>query len=127
MVNLAGHHLSFALFDDALIGKCIAHTSAWAFCYAGLSERTPLHYEDKKGEATLYNLEIVNLFADLGIYDYTTYLFLDFYKGTPTLYLQYFYSKEALEIELSGYSTVEIIYEIFVRTIFSDMRTRRRI
>ncbi|MBS1781062.1 MAG: hypothetical protein JST70_17180 [Bacteroidetes bacterium] len=84
-------------------------------------------YEDKKGECTLFNLGIVNEFANLGIYDYTDYLFLDFYKGHGTLYLQYFQSKEQEEIELGGYGTVEIIYEIFERTIFSNKPTRRRI
>ena len=84
-------------------------------------------YEDQKGQCTLFNLSIVNEFADLGIYDYTDYLFLDFYKGTPTLYLQYFQSNEKLQLELGGYGTVEIIYEIFERTIFSEKPTRRRI
>lgn len=84
-------------------------------------------YEDKKGECTLFNLAIVNEFADLGIYDYTEYLFLDFHKGHGTLYLKYFNSNEKLEIELGGYGTVEIIYEIFEKTIFSNKPTRRRI
>lgn len=84
-------------------------------------------YEDKKGECTLFNLSIVNEFADLGIYDYTAYLFLDFYKGSPTLYLKYFSGQENLEFELGGYGTVEIIYEIFEKTIFSEKKTRRRI
>jgi hypothetical protein len=84
-------------------------------------------YEDKKGECTKFNMAIVNEFADLGIYDYTTYLFLDFHKGTPTLYLQYFHSQDSLEFSLGGYGTVELIYEIFEKTIFTDYQTRRRI
>lgn len=84
-------------------------------------------YEDRPGECTLHNLAIVNVFADLGIYDYTDYLFLDFHKGSGTLYLQYFQSNEREQIELGGYGTVEIIYKIFEKTIFSDRRTRRRI
>lgn len=83
-------------------------------------------YEDKKGDCTLFNQSILNLFADLGIYDYTTYLFLDFVKGSPTLYLQNFYSRENLEFQLGGYGTVEIIYEVFEKTIFSDKPPRRR-
>lgn len=83
-------------------------------------------YEAKNGECTLFNLSIVNEFADLGIYNYTHYLFLDFYKGTPTLYLKYFGSYEDLEFDLTGYRTVEIIYEIFEKTIFSGKRERRR-
>lgn len=84
-------------------------------------------YEDKKGQCTLFNQAILNEFADLGIYDYTDYLFLDFYKGTPTLYMQYFQSNERVEDDLSGLGTVDIIYEIFERTIFTDRGTRRRI
>lgn len=84
-------------------------------------------YEDHPGDCTLQNLDIVNLFADLGIYNYTSYLFLDFHKGDGTLYLKYFWENENLEINLGGYTTVEIINEIFKKTIFSDKRTRRRI
>lgn len=84
-------------------------------------------YENQKGECTLHNLSIINEFADLGIYDYTSYLFLDFYKGTPTLYMKYFWDDENHEIDLSGYGTIEIIYTIFEKTIFSDKRMRRRI
>lgn len=78
------------------------------------------------GECTLSNLSIVNLFADLGIYDYTDYLFLDFYKGMGVLYLKYFQTDRNIEIDLGGYRTVDIIYEIFKVTIFSGRRTRRR-
>ncbi len=83
-------------------------------------------YESKKGESTLSNLSIVNEFAYLGIYNSTSYLFLDFYKGTPTLYLKYFHSEENIELDLSGLGTVDIIYEIFEMTIFSDNGVRRR-
>jgi hypothetical protein len=83
-------------------------------------------YESETGECTKFNLAIVNEFADLGIYDYTSYLFLDFYKGHGTLYLKYFHEKENLEFEFGGYGTMEIIYEIFQKTIFTDKPTRRR-
>lgn len=83
-------------------------------------------YESQTGECTLHNISIINEFADLGIYDYTTYLFLDFYKGSPTLYMQYFRENENLKFEYDGYSTTDIIYEIFEKTIFSDKTTRRR-
>lgn len=83
-------------------------------------------YESKTGECTLHNLAIVNAFADLGIYDHTHYLFLDFYKGHGTLYLRYFNDTENIEIELGGYGTVEIIYEIFEKTIFLESEGRRR-
>jgi|WetSurMetagenome_2_1015567.scaffolds.fasta_scaffold432318_2 hypothetical protein len=84
-------------------------------------------YETEKGMCTLHNQNILNEFADLGIYDYVSYLFLDFYKGTPTLYLKYFNESENLEFELSGNGTTEIIYFIFEKTIFSEKGTRRRI
>lgn len=84
-------------------------------------------YENQTGQCTKHNLDIVNEFADLGIYDYTSYLFLDFYKGHGTLYLKYFNDSENLEFELGGYGTTEIIYEIFQKTIFSNKPTRRRI
>lgn len=84
-------------------------------------------YESNKGDCTLHNLSILNEFADLGIYDYTSYLFIDFYKGFGILYLKYFNANENLEYELGGYGTIEIIYKIFELTIFSNLNTRRRI
>ena len=66
------------------------------------------------------------MFAYLGIYDFTHYLFLDFYKGNGTLYLRYFNDDNNIEIELAGYGTVEIIYIIFNFTIFSNKPKRRR-
>lgn len=84
-------------------------------------------YEDEIGQCTKHNLAIVNEFADLGIYDYTHYLFIDFYKGHGTLYLKYFNDDKNLEFELGGYGTIEIIYEIFQKTILTKSSTRRRI
>ncbi|MFT4781488.1 MAG: hypothetical protein ACI9SD_001174 [Pseudohongiellaceae bacterium] len=83
-------------------------------------------YEGKTGECTKHNLAILNLFADLGIYDYTSYLFLDFYKGIGTLYFQYFGENENHELELSGYGTTEIIDMILQKTVLSNRSTRRR-
>ena len=83
-------------------------------------------YENQKGECTTSNLAILNEFAYLGIYDYTTYLFLDFYKGIGTLYFQYFGENENIELELGGDGTTEIIYKIFEKTIFSNKSKRRR-
>ena len=83
-------------------------------------------YEGETGQSTVENLTILNLFADLGIYDYTNYLFLDFYKGCGTLYLQYFGEGDNLEVDFCGYGTTEIIYEVFQKTIFSDKHKRRR-
>jgi hypothetical protein len=83
-------------------------------------------YESETGQCTKHNLEIMNEFANLGIYDYTSYLFLDFYKGHGTLYLKYFNDNENLQFELGGSTTSEIIYEIFVKTIFTGESRRRR-
>ncbi len=83
-------------------------------------------YDGDVGSCTLHNLAILNEFAYLGIYDYTAYLFLDFYKGTPTVYLSYFHVRENVEEEFIGFTTSEIIYEIFTLTIFSKERKRRR-
>ena len=69
---------------------------------------------------TVFNTAILNEFADLGIYDYTSYLFLNFHKGNPTLYIKYLNEGNNLEFDFSGYTTSEIIYEIFKLTIFSD-------
>lgn len=83
-------------------------------------------YEENTGDCTKHNLAIVNMFADLGIYNYTKYLFLDFYKGHGTLYFQYFSEEENHELELGGSGTTEIIYTIFQKTIFSNKPKRRR-
>lgn len=83
-------------------------------------------FETKTGRCTVFNNAILNEFADLGIYNYTSYLFLDFYKGVPTVYLKYFSEDENLEYTLEGYTTTEIIFAIFELTIFSGKPTRRR-
>lgn len=84
-------------------------------------------YESKTGQCTIWNTSLLNEFADLGIYDYTSYLFLDFYKGTPTLYMKYFNEDDNLKFDdWGGSGTTEIIYNIFELTIFTDKRKRRR-
>jgi len=82
----------------------------------------------KKGSCTLHNQKILNVFAYLGLYDYTNFLFLDFYKGGSSLYLKYWRDDE-LFIDsdfTNGATTTQIIYEIFKLTILSDKMTRRR-
>jgi|GEM_PF-291323 len=112
-------------FDDSLIAQ---------LRYTDKSQIVKEHrrfemsgYENKRGQCVTSNQAILNEFADLGIYDYTDYLFLDFYKGHGTLYFRYFSSNEHEQIELGGYGTVDIIYHIFEKTIFSDKGERRRI
>ena len=82
---------------------------------------------DGKKNCTVFNTAILNVFAYLGIYDYTEYLFLDFHKGHCKLYLKYWNGTKNLElIDSGGYGTTEIIYEVFLNTIFSDRPKRRR-
>ena len=82
--------------------------------------------ESKTGQCTIFNTAILNEFADLGIYDYTSYLFLDFHNGTPTVYLKYFSENENLEYTFTGYTTTEIIFAILELTIFSGKPKRNR-
>lgn len=84
--------------------------------------------EDGVGSCTVFNTNILNEFADVGIYDYTTYLFLDFYKGAGTLYYQYFFEEDQHhKVELCGYGTVGIIYAVLEKTVLSGKKERRRI
>lgn len=78
------------------------------------------------GSCTENNIKLLNRFAYLGIYDYTYYLFLDFYKGTSTLYFRYWRDEANQEISFNDLGTVDIIHEIFKLTIFSSQPTRRR-
>lgn len=84
-------------------------------------------YENNIGQCTTHNQMVLNKFAFLGIYDYTDYLTLDFYKGIPYLWLKYFGSSDAVNgLQLSGYTTANLIYLIFEHTIFSNRTKRRR-
>ena len=86
-------------------------------------------YDSKvKGSCTLHNQEILNVFAKEGIYDYTEYLFLDFYKGIPRIYLKYWDDETQLDSgsSLIGWTTSEIIACILILTVHSGRRTRRR-
>lgn len=88
------------------------------------------------GECTVHNTFVLNRFAHLGIYDYTKYLTVDCYKGTPTIHFLYWdWKPEDDDLyddfhdsnsKLSGYTTTEIIYEIFKLTILSGREKRRR-
>jgi hypothetical protein len=115
-------------------------TSSFRHCDKSLLDKEHLRfemsgYENKTGDTTIKNQAILNKFAYLGIYDYTYYLFLDFYKGQGTLYMKYWDANgfidasgddENIEIDFGGYGTVDIIYEIFKLTIFTNYHTRRR-
>ena len=83
----------------------------------------------KMGSCTVHNQKVLNVFAYLGLYDYTDFLFLDFYKGGSRLYFKYWNDDELYINEdfTNGHSTSEIIYEIFTLTILSNKTTRRRL
>jgi hypothetical protein len=83
-------------------------------------------YESTTGACTLLNLSIISRFAYLGIYDYSHVLWLDFYKGTPSLYMYDYNGALICHKTFSGYTTSEIIYEVFKETIFSNKTKRRR-
>jgi hypothetical protein len=83
-------------------------------------------YETETGQCTIHNQKVLNVFAEYGIYNYTKYLFLDFYKGIPTLYLSYWDTDDNLQFDFGGYSSSEIIYEIFNLTIIPFEGGRRR-
>ena len=85
-------------------------------------------YESKTGDCTVHNQMILNKFAQFGIYDYTHYLVLDFYKGCGSLYLKYWDTGEVVELEaeFNGWSTSEIIAQICLLTIGSGRKSRRR-
>lgn len=71
------------------------------------------------------NQFIIDLFKNLGIYNYTSKFSLKFHKGCP--FINYVYYNEFLEHEndvLGGYTTSELIYEIFKLTIFSGRLPR---
>ena len=82
-----------------------------------------------KGSCTLENQAILNKFAHLGLYDYTRFLFLDFYKGDGTVYYSYWGDSNLPHQELSnlgGETTTNIIYKILQVTVLSGRTPRRR-
>lgn len=88
---------------------------------------TENHYENH----IVHNMNVLNKFAYLGIYNYTKYLFLDFYEGYAKVYFQYFFEDKPKEIKFDCFSyneeitnTDEIIYKIFELTILSDKQSK---
>ncbi len=121
VLNYIRHKLAFSselLIDARHIDKDALSKEHRRFDMSG--------YESKTGECTIKNLSIINTFAELGIYDYTEYLFVDFYKGHGTLYYKDFFEYGNKEIDLGGLGTTEIIYKIFLATILSNKSKRRR-
>jgi hypothetical protein len=74
--------------------------------------------------ATVAVQRILSKFIWLGIYDYTEYLALDFYKGGVYLYYSYDGRKHIIDEECDGYTTSEIIYHILCLTVFTNRRSK---
>jgi hypothetical protein len=98
--------------------------------YWELREKSRLRFDmgvlfDEVSKGVEKNQFIIDLFKNLGIYNYTSKFSLKFHKGCP--FINYVYYNEFLEHEndvLGGYTTSELIYEIFKLTIFSGRLPR---
>ncbi len=94
----------------------------------GSIEKLSFDFDARDTKGTIDNMNILNLFADLGIYDYTNYLFLNSRKGNFMLYMLYWADEAVFHHEnghlifdeYGGWTTSEIIYDVFEKTIFSD-------
>lgn len=74
--------------------------------------------QESPWKCVVKNQNILLEFAYLGIYDAMDYLFLNTWKGSVTLfYKDSIHNAKHEEVSLSGLGTVDIIYEIFKRTI----------
>jgi len=82
-----------------------------------ISENPPHLRFDMTGYSVGNNNAILGKFEFLGIYDGVDYLFIKFHKGTPEIYIGC-NDENLLFDNWSGYTTSEIIYEIFKLTIF---------
>lgn len=85
------------------------------------------------GNCVSVNSEILLKFADLGIYNTTRFMVLDFYKGCGVFIYSPWdeYDENFRNIvyseELGGLTTTEIIVRIIEITLFSGFKERRRI
>jgi len=77
-------------------------------------------------KVTTENLNILNRFDYVGIYDYTRFLTVDFYKGQGVIIYQYWPDGLLGHHHVSGETTTDIIYNVLELTIFSGNETRRR-
>lgn len=114
--------------------------SGYDNCYEGRNRNI-----GKRGSCVVHNTELLNRFAEYGIYEYTEYLYLDFYKGNPTLHFKYWneeFSRDViiddsvkwkriygsmgrLDNNMPGWTTTEIIQRIFELTVYSGKGKRR--
>ena len=80
-----------------------------------------------RGNCVINNMDVLNTFASHGIYEYTEYLYIDFYKGSPRIFYKYWNDALGEEIYdgLEGQTTSEIICLILDLTIYSGKQKRR--
>lgn len=94
----------------------------------------------QRGSCVQHNMEILLRFAKYGLFEPFDYLYLDFYKGCPTIYYKYWQSEirptESYygsadvvtgwgDNSLCSYTTTEIIQEIFKIANRADGPKRR--
>lgn len=75
------------------------------------------------GSAAINVQNILNKFADLGIYNHNEILVLKFWKGAHYIYYKPINGQLCEEID-GGMGTVDLIYRIFQLTIFSNSYRR---
>lgn len=116
---------SLALSEDVVfeLNKIIDHTS-----FHNTHIRFDMSGYDSKthGSCTIHNANVLNTFAYLGLYDHTQYLVIDFYKGMGTLFYRYWGEDANLTEDYGGEGSIDIIYDILKKTIFSGKSVRRR-
>jgi hypothetical protein len=84
----------------------------------------------ERGSCVVHNTELLLRFAKYGLYEHFNFLYLDFYKGTPIIYYQY-WNDEVMHVndQYSGYTTTEIIFKIFeiAEESYQLEKTKRRV
>jgi len=117
--------MSEAAVKDYIRGELTRGTERLRFDMSGYDYYESPRYDGDEhrrivGSCVLHNQRVLNTFAHLGIYDYSQYLFVDFYKGCGFIYIN------GEEHEVGGCTTADIIYEVFKLTILSGKGQRRR-
>ena len=124
------------------------------FNMSGYDHGTDNYDVNNVGRCVVDNINILNIFADLGIYDYVYLLWLDFFQGCGSLTIKYYdditqeksiifkdccvdniyvldspTSNSMVDISVSGYTTTEIIHLILQLTTLNNVGLikRRRI
>ncbi len=106
-------------FDNKLLQQLHCYNESKHLNWKGNPE-----IEHKRFDMTGYygstpnNMDILNSFNDIGIYDGFEYLFINFHKGTPYIHWQYLndtvnHNSDLEGIDLCGESTSNIVYKIF--------------